>query len=190
MLSGPANSKSPSLSNGGWCTDNTQCGLITLLMTSARASCIMQAAVTIYHRPGSVARTTAVTTTSQRTLPVSAVVRAAQVQLLWPTQHSLHRWTLSLGMAVCTRRDLMPAQAYTKADLASEFGTVRNIVHVDTLHDAMRLIFRIEFDSIGAAQCAICRGGSTDSLDASYASQEENTSSSSAAPMYMASAPM
>ncbi|KAI4950464.1 hypothetical protein J4E91_004347 [Alternaria rosae] len=53
----------------------------------------------------------------------------------------------------------MPAQAYTQADLASEFGTVRNIIHVDTLHDAIRLIFRIEFDSIGVAQRAICRGG-------------------------------
>ena len=60
----------------------------------------------------------------------------------------------------------MPAQAYNQADLASEFGTVRNIVPVDTLHDAIRLIFRIEFDSIGVAQRAICRGGGTNSLDA------------------------
>jgi len=39
--------------------------------------------------------------------------------------------------------------------IAREFGNVRNVVHVDTVHDAMRLIFRIEFDSIDAAQRAI-----------------------------------
>ncbi|KAI4714545.1 hypothetical protein J4E89_000225 [Alternaria sp. Ai002NY15] len=38
--------------------------------------------------------------------------------------------------------------------IAREFGNVRN-VHVDTVHDEMRLIFRIEFDSIDAAQRAI-----------------------------------
>ncbi|KAI4653198.1 uncharacterized protein J4E79_008711 [Alternaria viburni] len=39
--------------------------------------------------------------------------------------------------------------------IAREFGIVRNVVHVDTVHDEMRLIFRIEFDSIDAAQRAI-----------------------------------
>ncbi|KAI4919468.1 hypothetical protein J4E90_001603 [Alternaria incomplexa] len=39
--------------------------------------------------------------------------------------------------------------------IAREFGNVRNVVHVDTVHDEMRLIFRIEFDSIDAAQRAI-----------------------------------
>ncbi|KAF1837843.1 hypothetical protein BDW02DRAFT_576772 [Decorospora gaudefroyi] len=45
--------------------------------------------------------------------------------------------------------------AHAVAITAGAFGTVRNVVHVDTLEDRMQLVFRIEFHSVDAANRAV-----------------------------------